>query len=210
MDLLYYMLFSTLEGVGVFYLTLTLFRFQIKQYWFPLVLVNVLIAFISYTIRDGATLSWITPLIQVLLLAFFIQILIRIPIIWSVIMALTGIVAFTLIQTLALFGIVSINLVDLEIVKLGNTTDTYILQAIDIAIIFPLSHFLYRKGLGFTFDFGTFVLRWENILVLILLTLTFAALIFIFLMNNLLLVVSILVLCLAFFLLYNFRRKIEK
>lgn len=209
MELSYYMILSTLEGIGVFYLTLTMFRFRIRDYLFPLILINVLIAFFSFTIREELSLVGVAPIIQLILLAFFIQVLIRIPLIWSVIMASSGIITFALLQTIVLFGLVTLKVVDLESVR-GNTIDTYITQVCVMIVIYTLSYHLFRRGYGFTFNFGTFAIRWENIWMLVLQLVVFIGFGFIFLMKNLLLATLIFFICLVFFLIYHFRRELKR
>lgn len=209
LELFYYIIFSTIEGIGVFYLTLTLFRYKIKEHLFPIVIINILISFLSYNLQQDSSYTWITPIAQLILLAFFIQILIRIPLIWSVITAFTGIILFGLIQTLLLFALDFIQIMDFNFVQLGTTSEAYLFQAIEAIVIYPLSYFLYKRGYGFTFDFGKFSFKNEKVWVTILLVLSFASFIYIFLMRNLILATMIFLICLVFYLIYHFRKERE-
>lgn len=151
MNFAIFTMISSLEYVAVLAFIAALFRFRyflkMKTHIF---MVCVLLSYVSYTTRTVYGLAIESTLIQVGLLTLFIWLLFRVQVYYSLLMALTGHVAYGVVQFLLIFlftfsGIFTLN--DLESIKWPS----HILPIATSIVFFLISIFVIKKNWGFSF-----------------------------------------------------------
>lgn len=105
-------------------------------------------------------MAYIVPAVNILLFIFLLTIVIKIPVIWSAIISITGYMAFTIIQ-------VSLILLSFDSISEAKSSFFYIYwtQTMSSLLCIALAWLLYKFGIGFTFDFEKLRIRWEGVLV---------------------------------------------
>lgn len=145
-----FLLFSTLEGVAVFALILSIFKVRMTPYLWQAIFVNLIMNLQSYLLREEFSLSYLVPVINMLLFIFLLATVVKIPIVWSGIMTVTGYFAYAVIQSVllkAMFG-------NLPVAELQNgSLKGYLLQVVSAATGLLISFILYRKEIGFSPNF---------------------------------------------------------
>jgi len=165
MDVLGFFTFSTLEGVAIFSIMLYMFRFGINKYIGHIVIVNLLITFQNYVVRDLLLLPAIAPLFNILVTILFLAIVLRFPIIWSIIMTAIGFAAFVTIQTIIVYS--SFGFLSIEVIE-SDPMRGYLLQSVTSLVCFLVGYILYKKRYGFTFELEKLRMKWERGFVIIL------------------------------------------
>jgi len=163
-NFLLFLFFSTIEGVSVYALTLYIFRFDLRTYLIPVLVIVLLMNLQSYAIREDTELSYLVPIINLVFSMLFMATIVRVPFIWSLITGVTGYFAFGLLQTVIVylsFGFLSIEQVQTVALK------GYYLQALTGIIGVYLGWMLYKFGLGFSFEFEKLRLKRENVLIIL-------------------------------------------
>ncbi|MHA6530672.1 hypothetical protein [Paenibacillus sp. BAC0078] len=163
-----FMFFSTIEGVGIFAMMMSFFRLKATDYIWPALFIILLMNLQSFVLRTDLDLSFLVPVINIMLFIFLLTVVIRIPIIWSSIIAIFGYLAFSIIQValvLLFFGSIS----DSQTSVINEYGGQFISGSASIL----LAWVLFKLGIGFTFDFERLRLRWEGTLVVGLIVLFF-------------------------------------
>jgi hypothetical protein len=162
-DFLGYMLFSLCEGIAVYAFIFYIFRLNMMHYIWHVLLIVTVTNIQSYVIREELSLLPISPVINLIITILFLIIVIKIPVIWSMVMAITGYIAFVLIQSAIIF-------LSFGFITPSETHDhiwkTYLGQFLAGVISFTIAWFLYKRGYGFTYEFEKLRLRWERIFIL--------------------------------------------
>ena len=204
MDFAGFMFFSTLEGLAVYTITLYVFRMNLERHLWHVLTMVLLISLQNYYARGVLTLEALSPLLNLALTALFLIAIIRVPLLWSLVMTVTGYIAFGLLQTVIIFlslGYLSIDEVQHVAYK------GYLLQTVTGVIGIFVSWKLYRKGFGFTYDFERLRFKWEWFLVIGLIVGAFVVLAAIFYYKHVFANLIALVFVLALFLYYSFRKE---
>lgn len=208
MELFWFILLSAFEGVAIFTATLSIYRFRIQKYLWQVSIISVLQALISHFLRNEQDLSQIVPLISVGLIVFFIYAFVVNSFFWSAVMAVTGFVYHSLLQTLIIFILQSFGAVTFERVQ-NNTVDTYIILVLSAIATIITSLFLYHKGLGLSFDFDRFRIKGENGIIMTVMVITLFALGYIFIKNNLVMAAVTLAVSLIFLLFFLIKKELK-
>ncbi|WP_211209336.1 hypothetical protein [Paenibacillus riograndensis] len=155
--------------------------------------------------RNEFSLSYLVPLITILLFAIFFKVVVKIPLIWSVIVTVLGYVAYAFLQTgLAklLFGSIA--------VAQGDTSNGYLLQFASGLITILLSVWLYKTGWGFKFDFERLRFKFEDILMVLLIVVFLVFVSVIFYYNDLFVNILFFASVMMFLLYYAIRKEAEE
>ncbi|AHM65561.1 MULTISPECIES: hypothetical protein [Paenibacillus] len=164
-----FLLFSTLEGVAVFALILSIFKVRMTPYLWQAIFVNLIMNLQSYLLREEFSLSYLVPVINMLLFIFLLATVVKIPIVWSGIMTVTGYFAYAVIQSVllkAMFG-------NLPVAELQNgSLKGYLLQVVSAATGLLISFILYRKEIGFSPNFKKLKFKEEYGIVITLIILS--------------------------------------
>ena len=191
-----FMFFSTIETISIYYLIMALFRFKASSHIWEALFVVLLINLQSYVLRNEFSLSFLVPMIAILILIFLFAVIVKIPLIWSVITTILGFAIFGFMQTglaILLFGSIA--------GAQSTTSNGYLLQFASGTITILISLFLYRFGWGFKFDFERLRFKFEDILVIILIIL-FLVFISIVLYYNEIFIITLFFVSTVVFLLY--------
>ncbi|MGN7765725.1 hypothetical protein [Paenibacillus sp. 22594] len=144
-------------------------------------------------------------MITILLFAVFFTVVVRIPLIWSVIVTVLGYVVYAFLQTgLAklLFGSIAIAQKDIS--------DGYLLQFASGFIVILLSIWLYKIGWGFKFDFERLRLKFEDVLMIMLISIFLVFVSVVFYYNDLLVNILFFAAVMVFLLYYAVHKEAEE
>ncbi|WP_025686333.1 hypothetical protein [Paenibacillus maysiensis] len=165
-----FLVFSTFEGVAVFALILSIFKVKMTPYVWQAIFVNLVMNLQSYLLREELSLAYLVPVINMLLFIFLLATVVKIPIVWSGIMTVTGYFAYAVIQSVllkAMFG--SLPVSELQ----EGSLKGYLLQTISAVVGLLISFILYQKGIGFAVNFKKLKFRAEYGIVITLIILSF-------------------------------------
>lgn len=195
-----------IEVLALISITLAIFRFKIMDYLWQSLLIAIVMNISSYVLRDDAYLSSFAPTSNIIFLALLAAIFLRVPLVWSFIMSLGGMIAYVIIQAIIMvlsLGHLSINAVDTSPEK------GYMLQIITGVIVFLLSHLLYKFGIGYAADFERFKFKWEKIVVVTMIVLITCSLGVLLYYKEIIIDILFLVLALLFFFFYTTKKEVE-
>ncbi|MBW4081856.1 hypothetical protein [Paenibacillus sp. S150] len=157
------MIFSTIEGVGMFAMMLSFFRLKATDYIWPALSAILLMNLQSYVLRDDFSLPILVPIINAFLFIILLAAVVKIPVVWAGIVTVSGYLAFAFIQTmlvLIVFGSLSN--------AQSSAFNMFSGQAMSGLISTAVAWLLYKFGIGFMFDFERLRLRWEGAFVVTL------------------------------------------
>ncbi|WP_249900434.1 hypothetical protein [Paenibacillus sp. PK3_47] len=159
----------------------------------------------SYIMRNELSLAFLVPLITILLFAAFFKVVVKIPLIWSVIVTVLGYVAYAFLQTgfaKLLFGSIAAAQEDIS--------NGYLLQFASGLITILLSVGLYKIGMGFKFDFERLRFRFEDIFIIMLIVVFLISVSVIFYYNDLFVNIVFFAAVMMFLLYYAIRKETEE
>ncbi|MFB9325382.1 hypothetical protein ACFFSY_05535 [Paenibacillus aurantiacus] len=164
MDFLGFMLFSTIEGVSMYALALYLFRYNFKHYLMhSLIIIEIINLQNLLTREELSSLAYIAPIVNIVITLLFFKTIARLPFIQSIFMTIVGFLGFAVLQTIIVlicnFTIVEVN---------TNQFKGYLLQFLTGVIGTGIGWYLYKRGLGFTFDFEKWRFKGEQLFVTII------------------------------------------
>lgn len=183
---------------------LYLFRMDFSRYITRALPVIILVNVQSYFLR-GDELSFLAPITALFFLpSSFFFFIVRIPVIWSMILGITGYLAYALLQSVIVatsFGFLSIDNVQTMPVR------GYLLQTLTSAIALYVSWKFYRKGYGFTFEFDKLRFKWEKIAVLCFIITLLLGLIYLMYTKQIIFILISFIIFLAVLLYYSMRKE---
>ncbi|QTH44986.1 hypothetical protein J4772_11615 [Cohnella sp. LGH] len=201
-----FMTFSMIEVMAAIAITLSLFRFKLTDYIWPALLASGIMNTLSFILRDEAGLASLSPVVNLLLLAIFVTIFVRVPLVWSFIMSIIGYAFSVLLQAL----IIVLSLGALSIAATDESLDKgYLLQTITGAILFVLSYLSYKFGLGFAFNFERLRFKSERLLILTLIVAMGISVGFLFYYKIIYIIILTLLFMLLFFVYYAAQKEVE-
>lgn len=101
MELVTFMLYSTLEVIAVFVFMMVFYRENPMDYLWQALSVSVLMGIQSHFLR-GLDLGFLAVVINLMFYVFIIATIVRLPILWSVIISGTGFFLYGVTQALLL------------------------------------------------------------------------------------------------------------
>ncbi|OMC71326.1 hypothetical protein BK126_04310 [Paenibacillus sp. FSL H7-0326] len=163
-----FMFFSTLESWALFSFIMSIFRYKSLGFIWHIVFLAFLINIQSFVLRNEFDLSFLVPLIVVIIFALFLTIRVRIPIVWATIATVMGYGFYVVLQSVViwiLFG---------SVANVDSQSDGYAIQTVTSILTILIGNFLYRLGKGFSFDFDRLRFKFEDATVVVVLVLFFA------------------------------------
>ncbi|QMV43526.1 hypothetical protein [Cohnella cholangitidis] len=148
MDLFKFIFFSSLEYFSSFVFILVQFRFSLKENATKIVLISLLLSFVSYSFIN-ADLSTISPIIQIVIFLIYIQMVMKVSVINSIIMVFTGYIVYGLVQTCIIAVFSHVGVIERELEAATNTA--YLLQVSSCILMLLLSFLNYYFKGGFSF-----------------------------------------------------------
>ncbi|PYI57078.1 hypothetical protein [Paenibacillus flagellatus] len=162
-----YIVLTALQAMGILYLSYSVFRYKFASYWRETLFVSFTIACIVYFVRV-LDLKAIVPLIMCLVMILFLWLIIRIPFLFSALMAVTGYMALIILETVVLFLFDHLKFLPQSYTLSNNPSDASFLTYANILMIatnvllYGLSWWLYRKGYGFAFSFDSRTVQFKK------------------------------------------------
>lgn len=203
-NFLLFMVFSTIEGLSIYAISMYVYRIDLKKYiWYSLIIINI-INLQNFFAREelAGSAAILAPIANLLITVLFLVTIVRIPLIWSAVMTITGYAAFMLIQTALVFGVFG-NVQALS----ENPWNGYMLQLLTGGICLIASNVLYRLGYGFTFDFEKIALWKERYFVILIIIIFATAICWMMINGNLYINLLGFLACFLVFLCYSFKRE---
>ncbi|ACT00243.1 hypothetical protein [Paenibacillus sp. JDR-2] len=207
LDFVWFMLFSTIEGLAVYAFMLYIFRFKLTDYILPVLILIVLMNLQSFYMREDTHFPFVVPVINLLFSVLFMKYIVRMPLLGSVVSAGIGYVAFGLVQLLIAYssgGYLSVEQVQTVAYK------GYIIQLLTGVIGVLIAHTLYKFGIGFANDFEKYRFKWESKLVFITCILFCLAMGVVVYIGNLYILLTFFIISMMIFLYYAMRKEQEE
>lgn len=201
-----FMVFALFESLGFFALTFALYRLKLEEYWLPILVISIVMQLVNFYMRVEANLAFLGPIVLLLFIIMFMISVVKIPIFWAIVVSVTGILAFTVLQGLFALLAVGINFLSSDKI-LYSGWQANILQVLTGLLAYVIGRYLYRRGLGFAFMFDKFQFHLKTIGIVIMLLSMTTVLGAIFYINNLYTVLAALLVGLSFFLYYAQRKE---
>ena len=189
MNMLWFVVFSTIEAVSIFVAMFCIFRFSPAPYMLKVIFGSMLISILSYALRIELDMSNYFLIIAIVIYALFAFSIAKVPLFWSVVMSITAYTAFFVLQTLLLLLLSAVGVISFESVQ-AYETEAYIVQLTTALPYMLLCRWLYRRGYGFSFSFERFTWKNEHKLMMAVIALTFIALVVVFMIKNLIYAVA--------------------
>lgn len=134
-----FLLFSTIEGVGILFIMMSIFRMNPLAKIWPALFIILLMSLQSFVLRNELELNYMVPVINILLFILLLTTVIKIPVLWSGIIAILGYMAYAIAQTLVVFTVFG------SIVNAQSTLfHGYTTQAMTAIILIFISWFMLK------------------------------------------------------------------
>lgn len=150
MDFFQFFIFSSIEGISIFVLMFSLFRFKVKDYIPYMLVTSGIMAIISYFLRTQLHLESVTPLVLAVLTILLMRFLFRIHFFYSIIMFSITIIASMVLQGLLIFGVQAFNIYTLDEIR-SQENLLYLTQFVTSLLTFGISWIILKKRIWFTF-----------------------------------------------------------
>lgn len=163
-----FMAFSTLETFALYSFVMFIFRYKSSGFAWQVMFLALLINIQSFALRTEFGLSFLVPLLVVIIFILFLTIRVGIPIVWSTIATVMGYGFYVVLQSIViwlLFG---------SVANIDSNADGYAIQTVTSVITLLVGFILYRLGKGFSFDFERLRFKFEDVVAVIILILFFA------------------------------------
>lgn len=156
MNFIGFITFSSLEYITLFFMSLVLFRFDIKDNIVKFLIFSVVLSFVSNTLQTES-LRTVSPLIHIALYIPFVMYFLRINLFNSAVMMITGQVIYMMTQWVIIVSILESGiLTSIE----PYTKNAFIIQSATAFIMFMIGIITYLQKGGFSFiDHNTRIKR---------------------------------------------------
>jgi hypothetical protein len=201
-----YIFFSMVETASFFVFMQYIFRFRPRPYLRESLIVSLVVSVLSFLIREELNIKDYFPFIVLAVFILYVKFVMRVTLFWAILMATISYVLFLIIQAGIVLAYISIRGIALEDIQ-KISIDQFIGQTITGSILYGISMLLFKKGYGFSFSFEKFRFRGEDILVSIIVVVTFGAIGILFFLNNLLVATAVLLILAAVLLYYGLRKE---
>lgn len=162
-----FMVFSTLESFALYSFVISVFRYKTSEFAWHILFLALLINMQSFLLRTEFSLSFLVPLIVVILFIIFFKVIVGIPLVWSAISTVMGYGIYVALQSIVIalmFG---------SVTNINSAPDGYAVQTVTSIITLVLAFFLYRLGLGFSFNFERLRFKFEDVVAFFSISLFF-------------------------------------
>ncbi len=203
LEALRFIICSSIEAFAGLALMVSIFRISLARYVWPASFLLLIVNLVSYLLRTEQ-LSYIAPALITILYVLIITTMMRIPVLWSAIMAAIGMLIYTLLQAgviLSLYGSFD--------TSMQYSVKGSIVQLVTSTIALGIVWFLLRFRIGFIADFEKLRFKFEHVAVLIFITSALVALSLLMYVNNLYYVLIFMSLLAIVLLYYAFKKEVE-
>lgn len=195
---------SNIETFAVFSLMLSIFRLKPLKFFWPAMFTFLMFNLLSYFMREELSLYYLVPAISIIIYILLITTVVRVPIIWASIAAITGMFIYTLLQSIIIFGLFGNFSEDMQFTTKGS-----IVQLISSLWTYFISWLLLKFKIGFDAQFERLKFKWEHILVITFIMIALSAAAVLMYYNNMLYVMLFLAIVSAMFLYYSLKKERE-
>lgn len=199
-----FMFFSTLEVFSWCALSLSLFRYKVKDYAWQALFIIILMNLQSYILRNELSLAFLAPLINIVCFTLLYKTVTKIPLVGSLVVTISGFLVFSIIQTVLLlmyFGSISAVQTD--------PNKGQLLQTMTAVVVTLLSWVLFKFGYGFSYSFEKIRFKFEDIAVVIVILAFMTGVTVILYLNQAWLNMLFFCVSLSYFLYYAIRKEKE-
>lgn len=148
MEVMRFLLFSSLEWLALFILTFAMFKFPYRGFWGQLILCSFLLSLLSYVLFDVLNMRPIAPAFQLPLVILCTWQIFRVHLFYAAIVTTYGYVAYSFLQSLYILVWKISGFTFEETLALPNG---YYLQYLTILSALIIGWVIYKRRLGFTF-----------------------------------------------------------
>ncbi|MFK0524723.1 hypothetical protein ACINKY_21215 [Paenibacillus illinoisensis] len=201
-----FLLFSSIETMSAFTLMLAAFRIKVKDFFWSGLFVSLFMNLQSYLLRGETSLSALAPAISTMIFAFLLVVVVKIPAMWSALIAVLGTFVYTVIQ----FVILKTLFAGVDTATLSTSIEGSALQLVTSIVVFGISYFLLKFKIGFTSEFDNFTLHWANIGVVVLIVIGLLGSTLMFYLNDLFLLTIHMAIVAILFLYYAIKKEREE
>lgn len=174
-----FIFFSSIETFALLSLMISIFRLSPRPYLWSSAFLLLIMNLISYLLRSEE-LSYLAPAMNTILYVLIITVIIRVPILWSAIMAASGMILYTLLQAAIILSLYGSFKTDMQYSMQGT-----IIQIVSSVVTFAIVYVLLRYRIGFTADFEKLRFKLEHILVLFFIIVSLITISLLMYFNNL-------------------------
>ncbi|WP_058830679.1 hypothetical protein [Paenibacillus polymyxa] len=192
-----FLLFSSVESFAAFSLMLSIYRLKPLEFLWPGLFSFLIMNLISFFLREQMSLSFMVPAISTIIFILLITTVVRVPILWAAIMAMTGMFIYTAFQALVILSLFGSFTEDMQYSSAGT-----VVQIVTSAWTFFFVWILLKFKIGFTAEFERLRFKWEHIAVIAFIMVGLIASATVMFYNNLLFIILVLALVAGLFLYY--------
>jgi hypothetical protein len=183
MNFFWFVVFSMVEAFAVHIMVLRLFRYGVRQYIWAILISSFFISVISYVLRAEFDLSNYFSLVTLIYFSIFAFYVLKIPLFWSFAVSIIGNICNFVLQTIILLASVSTGIVETSAIDPFGPA-ARLQQTLFAIVTVAVTSYLYRKGIGFAFNFDKYRWKAENIFMLIVVVCLFAAMLITFIQKD--------------------------
>lgn len=147
MELVTFLLFSTLEVLAAFVFMMVIFRENPLDYIWHLLIISVFMGLQSYFLRE-IDLGFLAVVINLLFYVILLAAIVRIPLVGAALISAIGFFTYGVVQ-----GV------------LFNFIGGQLLQIVSSILFFVVSYVMYKFGFGFSEKYKLLRFRWEKLMV---------------------------------------------
>lgn len=201
-----FIIFSTVETFAVYYVMMLIYRLKPMEFLWEAMFTILLMDLQSFVLREELSLSPLVPLINIFLFTLLLKTVIRVPILWSIIISITGYFLMVLLQV----AIVNLSFGELTVAEIhANPGKGYLLQFLSGAIGMSIIKIYNYFGGGFDFEFEKLKFKRESAVVYTMIGGTLLLSAILLKKNNSFLDVIFISIAVLFFLFYATRKDKE-
>lgn len=146
MNVLLFLVFSTLEWFSLIILSFTLFKFEVRWYRGQIIFSSFLLSLLSYILFEVLDLTAIASLLQPPIVFLFFWQIFRVALFYAGLMAINGYLAYVVVNAL-IFTIFRL----FDIMLVPGTSHMYEAQSISACIALVIAWLVQKYRIGFTF-----------------------------------------------------------
>lgn len=202
-----FMVFALIENLGMLTLIFALYRLNLKKYWVPALVISIIMHLVNFYIRNEY-LTVYTPVVVLIFIILLLTVVVRIPVIWAIAVAITGYIAYNLLQSALLLLSALLHFLPSGQIQASGWRAN-VLQLITGMLSFAIGRYLYNRGMGYAFPFERLQFRLGTIGLVTMLSIVGIAASATLYFSNLYLVMGILLIGFTFLIYWAQRKEKE-
>ncbi len=193
-----FVFFSSIEYLAIFTLMLSMFRLKPLEYMGTAAFVFLIMSLISFALRAEFDLSFVVPVVGAISYILVLTTVVRIPLLWSSIIAVSGLFIYGIIQ-----GVIILTFFGSYTSSMQYSSTGTLIQIISIIITLGICYVLHYFKFGFVADFEKFKFKFEHIFIVVFTSLALIAISVLMYYNNLFYIIIFLLLLAGIFIYYS-------